>query len=161
VRGAAGAEGEHGVAGAYSVADGVDVLRLSGVLTLSAVPVRPGLSATVQLTVTENDTALAFRTGDVPVLATPRIVALVEEAAVAAVHPSLDEGCSTVGVRVQIEHISPTAVGGVVSAEANLEKVEGRRLIFHVAARDERGLVAAGKVTRVLVNIETFLEKTR
>ena len=113
------------------------------------------------MTVTDTDTAIAFRSGEVPVLATPRIVALVEEAAVTAVHPSLDPGCSTVGVRVQIEHISPTPVGGTVTAEANLEKVEGRRLIFHVAARDERGLVAAGKITRVLVDVERFLDKTR
>jgi predicted thioesterase len=113
------------------------------------------------LTVTDADTAIAFGSGEVPVLATPRIVALVEEAAVAAVHPSLEAGSSTVGVRVQLEHISPTPVGGVVTAEANLEKVEGRRLIFHVSARDERGLIAAGKVTRVLVDIERFLDKTR
>jgi predicted thioesterase len=113
------------------------------------------------LTVTDADTAIAFGSGEVPVLATPRIVALVEEAAVAAVHPSLEAGCSTVGVRVQLEHISPTPVGGVVTAEANLEKVEGRRLIFHVSARDERGLIAAGKVTRVLVDVERFLDKTR
>lgn len=110
---------------------------------------------------TDADTAIAFGSGEVPVLATPRIVALVEEAAVAAVHPTLEPGSSTVGVRVQIEHISPTPVGGTVTAEANLEKVEGRRLIFHVAARDERGLIAAGKVTRVLVDVERFLDKTR
>lgn len=122
---------------------------------------RPGLSATAHLTVTDADTAIAFGSGEVPVLATPRIVALVEEAAVAAVHPGLEAGSSTVGVRVQIEHISPTAVGGAVTAEATLEKVEGRRLIFHVAARDERGLIAAGKVTRVLVDVERFLDKTR
>lgn len=124
-------------------------------------PVRPGASATTHLTVTDADTAIAFGSGEVPVLATPRIVALVEEAAVAAVHPQLEAGASTVGVRVQLEHISPTPVGGEVTAEASLEKVEGRRLIFHVTARDERGLIAAGKVTRVLVDIERFLEKTR
>lgn len=122
---------------------------------------RPGASASVQLKVTDADTAIAFGSGEVPVLATPRIVALVEEAAVAAVHPQLEQGISTVGVRVQIEHISPTPVGGNVTAEANLEKVEGRRLVFHVSARDERGLIAAGKVTRVLVDIERFLDKTR
>ncbi len=124
-------------------------------------PLRPGASASTVLTVTDADTAIAFGSGEVPVLATPRIVALVEEAAVAAVHPSLEAGSSTVGVRVQLEHISPTPVGGVVTAEANLEKVEGRRLIFHVSARDERGLIAAGKVTRVLVDVERFLDKTR
>jgi len=62
---------------------------------------------------------------------------------------------------VQLEHISPTPIGGVVRAEAHLEKVEGRRLLFHVSAKDERGLVAAGKVTRVVVDVERFMEKTR
>jgi fluoroacetyl-CoA thioesterase len=125
------------------------------------VPVRPGLSATIELKVSQNDTAIAMRSGSVPVLATPRIVALVEEAAVQAVEAELEPGFSTVGVRVQLEHISPTPVGGIVNAEANLERIEGRRLIFHVSARDERGLVAAGKVTRVLVDVESFLDKTR
>ncbi len=110
---------------------------------------------------TDADTAIAFGSGEVPVLATPRVIALVEAAAVAAVHPGLEPGSSTVGVRVQLEHISPTPVGGTVTAEANLEKVEGRRLIFHVSARDDRGLIAAGKVTRVLVDVERFLDKTR
>lgn len=128
-------------------------------LTVSAVPPRPGLSATIELKVSSDDTAIAFRSGSVPVLATPRVVALVEQAAVAAVEEHLDDGMTTVGVRVQLEHISPTPIDGTVSAEANLERVEGRRLIFHVSARDERGLVAAGKVTRVLVNIERFMEK--
>lgn len=130
-------------------------------LTVSAVPVRPGLSATIELTVTDADTAIAFRSGSVPVLATPRVIALVEEAAVRAVDGHVDEGSSTVGVRVQIEHISPTAVGGRVVAEASLDKIEGRRLVFTVSAKDERGLVAVGKVTRVLVDVERFMEKTR
>jgi fluoroacetyl-CoA thioesterase len=125
------------------------------------VPVRPGLSATIELKVSQDDTAIAMRSGSVPVLATPRIVALVEEAAVQAVEAELEPGFSTVGVRVQLEHISPTPVGGLVNAEANLERIEGRRLIFHVSARDERGLVAAGKVTRVVVDVESFLDKTR
>lgn len=123
-------------------------------------PLKPGLSADVTLIVSEADTALAFRSGEVPVLATPRVIALMEQAAVAAVHPQLDDGLSTVAVRVQVEHISPTAIGGSVKAEATLEKIEGRRLTFQVTARDDRGLVAAGKVTRVLVDVERFLEKT-
>jgi predicted thioesterase len=123
--------------------------------------VRPGLSAAVELTVGDADTAIAHRSGEVAVLATPRIVALVEEATLAALAGQIEPGSSTVGVRVQVEHISPTPVGGVVTAEANLERIEGRRLVFHVSARDERGLVAAGKVTRVLVDVERFLEKTR
>ena len=129
--------------------------------TLSPMPLKPGPSATTTLVVTDDDTAIRLRTGDVPVLATPRVIALLEEAAAIAVHPLLDEGTTTVAVRVQVEHISPTAVGDSVTAEATLEKVEGRRLTFQVTARDRRGLVAAGKVTRVLVNVEQFLDKTR
>ncbi len=128
---------------------------------VSTVPIRSGLSATVELTVTDANTAIAMRSGDVPVLATPRILALVEEATLIALDGHLEGGTSTVGMRVQLEHISPTAVGCVVRAEANLEKVEGRRLLFHVSARDERGLVAAGKVTRVLVDVDRFMSNAR
>lgn len=128
--------------------------------TLSTMPLQTGLSATATLVVSDADTAIAIRSGDVPVLATPRVIALAEEAAMKAVHDRLDPGFSTVAVRVQIEHISPTAVGTEVRAEATLDKIEGRRLTFSVTARDERGLVAAGKVTRVVVDIEKFLAKT-
>jgi len=115
----------------------------------------------VETTVTDSDTAIAFGSGEVPVLATPRVIALVEEATVQALKGHLAEGETSVGVRVQVEHISPTPVGADIRAEAHLEKVEGRRLVFKVSARDDRGLVAAGKVTRVAVDIERFLEKTQ
>lgn len=121
----------------------------------------PGLTATTELVVGEADTAIAIGSGEVPVLATPRVLALMEEATVLALVGHLAEGQSTVGMRVQLEHISPTAVGGTVRAEAHLEKIEGRRLSFTVAAHDARGLVAAGKVTRVLIDVERFLEKAR
>jgi fluoroacetyl-CoA thioesterase len=134
---------------------------LGGVLIVPTVSLRTGLSAVIDLTVTDADTALAMHTGDVPVLSTPRVIALLEEATIRAVAGHLNDGMSTVSMRVQMEHISPTPVGGVVRAEANLEKVEGRRLVFHVSARDERSLVAAGKVTRVVVDVERFMEKTR
>ncbi|MEZ5237938.1 MAG: hotdog domain-containing protein [Microthrixaceae bacterium] len=83
--------------------------------------VRTGLSSTVVLEVTDADTAIAARSGDVPVLSSPRIIALMEQAAVAAVDGELPEGQTSVGVRVQVEHISPTSVGSTVSAEASLE----------------------------------------
>ena len=73
---------------------------------VSPVPLHTGLSAVVELTVTEDDTALALRSGDVPVLATPRILSLVEEASMLALDGQLDEGTSTVGMRVQLEHIA-------------------------------------------------------
>ncbi len=123
--------------------------------------VRPGLTGVVETTVTDDDTAIALGSGEVHVLATPRILALVEEATMRALDGELGEGMTSVGVRVQVEHICPTPVGASVRAEAHLDRVEGRRLTFKVAAKDDRGLVAAGKVTRVAVNIEQFMQKTR
>ena len=111
--------------------------------------------------VSEADTALALRSGDVAVLGTPKVVALCEEAAVIALAGLLPAGQTTVGMRVQIDHLQPTAVGIEVVVEAVLEKVEGRRLGFHVNVNDPRGLVATGRVTRVIVDTDRFLEKAR
>lgn len=120
---------------------------------------RPGLTATATMTVTDADTAVALRSGDVPVLATPRVVSLAEEASVQAVAGALGDGQTTVGYRVQLDHLAPTAVGGRVDAEATLEAVESRRLTFRVSVNDGRGLVAAGRITRVVVERSRFLEK--
>jgi predicted thioesterase len=122
-------------------------------------PLRPGLSAAVELVVTDDDTALALRTGDVPVLATPRVVTLAEEATVQAVDGQLGDGTTSVGYRVQLDHLAPTAVGGTVRAEATLEAIEGRRLTFRVSVSDGHGLVAAGRITRVIVERARFQEK--
>jgi len=121
----------------------------------------PGLTAEVMLAVTDDDTAIALGSGEVPVLATPRVVALVEEAAIKALETRLDPNTTSVGMRVQLDHLAPTAVGHKVRAEATLREVEGRRLVFAVSVRDERGLVAAGKVTRVVVDIDRFMDKAK
>jgi len=128
-------------------------------VTSPAMAIETGLSAEIDLVVTDADTAVALRSGDVAVLATPRVVALCEEACVAALAGRLDAGTTTVGMRVQLDHLQPTSVGHSVRAEAWLEKVEGRRLTFGVSVNDNRGLVAAGKVTRVVVDTDRFLEK--
>jgi predicted thioesterase len=122
-------------------------------------PLEPGLSGTAELIVAEGDTALALETGDVPVLATPRVARLAEQATVRAVHDRLADGTTTVGYRVQLDHLAPTAIGGRVQAEAMLENVEGRRLTFRVSVSDAHGLVAAGRITRVVVERARFLEK--
>ena len=124
-----------------------------------AASVRPGLTGKVTLDVVAADTAEAFGSGDVPVLATPRVVALAEQAAIAALGTHLASGQTTVGMRVQIDHLAPTAVGGEVIADATLEKIEGRRLTFTVSVSDRCGLVAAGRVTRVVVQRDQFLAK--
>ena len=125
----------------------------------TGVAVQLGLSASVDLTVSTDDTALAAHSGDVPVLATPRIIALCEEAAVKVLDGRLDAGETTVGMQVQLDHLAPTAVGHRVAAEATIERVTGRRITFTVSVNDERGLIAVGRVTRVIVDIERFLDK--
>jgi fluoroacetyl-CoA thioesterase len=118
-----------------------------------------GQRGVARLVVTNEDTALAMGSGSVPVLATPRVICLCEEAAVSAINGHLPPGLTSVGMRVQVDHLQPTAVGSPVEAEAVLEKVDGRRLTFTVTVSDPRGLVAAGKVTRVIVDTERFLGK--
>lgn len=111
------------------------------------------------LLVEEVDTAIAMRSGDVPVLATPRLIALAEQAAVEAVADALPPGTTTVGSEVQVTHLAPTPVGQKVTAEAILEAVEGRRLVFRISVSDPRGLVAAGRINRVAVVRDRFLDK--
>ena len=122
-----------------------------------------GLSAQLELTVGAEDTADHFRSGDVPVLATPRLLALCEEATCRATDGHMTAAQSSVATRVQFDHLAPVGLGSVVLAEATLVKVEGRRLIFTVsAARLEAeggGLVGAGRVTRVVVDRSAFLAK--
>jgi predicted thioesterase len=125
------------------------------------VPPTPGLSARLELTVAESDTAIALGSGDVPVLGTPRLIALCEEACCRAIEGTLQPHETTVGMRIQFDHLAPTAVGLVVAAEASLEKCEGRRLTFTVSVSDPHGLVGAGKLTRVIVEREPFLKKSR
>ena len=111
------------------------------------------------MVVTKDDTAPAFQSGSVPVLATGRVVGLAESATVLAVGDRLEDGTTTVGYRVQLDHLAPTAVGGHVRAEATLEAIEGRRLNFRVSVSDGHGLVGAGRITRVIVERTRFMEK--
>lgn len=124
-------------------------------------PLTTGSTATVELQVGEGDTAIALRSGTLPVLATPRVVALVEEASVAAVGDALAEGQTTVGMKVQLDHLAPTSVGRTVVAESTIEAINGRRISFQVSVTDDRGLVAVGRVTRVVVDVAKFLDKAR
>ena len=124
-------------------------------------PISIGLRHEVSLTVADADTAVAFGTGEVAVLSTPRVVALCEEAALRAVARELEPGQTTVSSRVELSHVTPVAVGATVRAEATLERVEGRRLIFAVSLADSRGLVAAGRVTRVVVETDRFLKRAQ
>ncbi len=122
-------------------------------------PLDAGLSGTVTHTVVDADTAVAQRTGSVPVLATPNVVLLAEQAAVVAVDGHVPAGHTTVGYRVQLDHLAPVGVGEVVTADAVLETIEGRRLTFRVSVKYRDGLVAAGRITRVAVEEARFLAR--
>jgi predicted thioesterase len=137
------------------VADACSVTYRTGVAP------HTGLSARIELLVTEADTAEAFHSGTVPVLATPRLVALCEEASCKAVEGSLPDGCTSVAKRVQFDHLVPVGVGGTVWAEATLDRIEGRRLVFTLSVSESAGLVAAGKLIRVVVDRNAFLTNVR
>ncbi len=120
-------------------------------------PLAPGLTGTASLEVTDDHLAVAVGSGDVPVLATPAVVALCEKATVGAVAGSLEPGTTTVGTRVDIEHLAPSVVGAVVVASGRLTGVDGRRLTFAVEAHDGDVLVARGSVWRAVVDRERFV----
>ena len=126
-------------------------------LTTSATWV--GALARIELTVTDADTAQAIGSGDVPVLGTPRVLALVEAATVAATTRKLAPGTTTVGTRIELEHTVATPIGRTVTAEARLTEAEGRRLRFAVSVHDGTVVVAEGTVDRVLVDRKRFLAK--
>ncbi|WKU07361.1 thioesterase family protein [Micromonospora sp. HUAS LYJ1] len=122
-------------------------------------PFPPGLTARVELTVTDADTAAAVGSGDVPVLATPRVLALAEAATVAATAPGMPAGSTTVGVRVELAHLAATPVGRTVVADARLVGVDGRRLLFEVTVTDGDTTVASGRVERALVDRQRFVAR--
>jgi predicted thioesterase len=122
-------------------------------------PLVVGLSATLERTVTDDDTAQAVGSGSLPVLGTPRMLAWCEAATCAAVEPCLGEGQTTVGTRVSIEHLAPSAVGTVVQVTAGTTHVDGRLVRFSVAVRQDGKLVGSGEVTRVVVQADRFMSR--
>jgi fluoroacetyl-CoA thioesterase len=107
--------------------------------------------------VTGADTALALGSGDVEVYGTPAVVALCERAAVAAVAADLGGNETTVGMRVEIDHIAPTVPSRDVTATARLRGIDGRRLKFEIEVSDPSGVIARAQHTRVLVDRDRFM----
>ncbi len=120
-----------------------------------------GLRASVTAEVTDADTAVSLGSGDVPVLGTPRLLALAEAAAVAAVSPHLGAGETTVGIEASFEHSRPSAVGSTVEVSAELAEIHGRRLVFRFIAYGPGDgadtVIGAGTVHRMLVDRDRFL----
>ena len=121
--------------------------------------IEPGLSGRVVLTVGDADSAIAMGSGDVAVLATPRVVALVEAAAVVAIEGVLPAGFTSVGSRIEVDHLAPTAVGGEVVAHAVVTGVEGRSVSFDVTVDEGSSTVAQGSHVRVVVERVRFVAR--
>ncbi|HHC08681.1 MAG TPA: thioesterase [Actinobacteria bacterium] len=119
-----------------------------------------GAAATHTHVVTEADTALALGSGDVPVLGTPKVVALVERASILAVG-DLPDGETTLGTSIDVRHVAPAPVGAEVVATAELVGIEGRSLRFRVTLAWGERLLASGTHTRVLVDRDRFLARVR
>lgn len=120
---------------------------------------KEGLSHTSTMEVTNDKTAAVVGSGDMPVLATPMMIALMENAAMLAVAPHLNEGDSTVGGHISTSHLAPTALGKTITAKATLTKIEGRKLHFEVEAYEGEKLLGKGTHLRFVVNKEKFLGK--
>ena len=103
--------------------------------------------------------AVAMGSGDLPVLATPAMVAFMGNAALSAVEDQLPEGNTTVGAMIQTTHLKPTALGDTVLVTATLLEVEGRKLTFSVVASDSQGKIGEGTHIRYVVDRNKFMEK--
>ena len=126
---------------------------------MSPTPLQPGLTGSVEIIVSEEDCARALGSGSLPVFATPRMVALMEEAACAAFASALAPGQTSVGTKLDVEHLAATPIGQRVTARAVLERIEGRTLHFSVSAEDEREPIGRGTHIRVLVDEARFMAK--
>ena len=118
-----------------------------------------GLRGEARRTVTDDNTAEAMGSGDVPVFATPAVLAVIEEAAVNAIRKQLPDGGTSVGVWVELDHLAAAKVGDEVVATAELVAVEGRLLHFECEAREGDRLVAKAKHRRYLVIRDRWLAK--
>lgn len=120
-----------------------------------------GLQASVSRKIEAKDTAEVVKSGTLPVLATPVLSAVMEEAAVKAVEKALPEGATTVGGLMNLRHMAPTLPGATVTAEAVLLGMKKTKLTFRVTARDEHGIVGEADHIRFIVDSEDFMENAR
>lgn len=124
-------------------------------------PLHEGMRAKATAIVSENNFAKTMGSGDLPVFATPAMLALMEQAAAQSVLPALSDEETTVGVHADIQHTAASAVGQHITAESELIRIEGRKLFFTVRACDTVGEIGNGTHERVIVKRERFMEKTQ
>jgi len=113
-----------------------------------------------EFVVNQEDTAVAQGSGELPVFSTPRLVALMESAAVDALRGRLAPGETSVGIGVEVRHLAASPVGVVVKAVAKVVEVKARRITFEVEARDGADIIGSGRHERYVVEAKPFLDKT-
>lgn len=118
-----------------------------------------GKKYTSTIIVEEKHLACNVGSGDLPVFATPMMMALMENAAMLCVADELENGSSTVGGQISSSHLKPTGLGKTVTATAELISAEGRKLKFKVSASDEGGLIGEGEHLRFIIDKEKFMSK--
>jgi predicted thioesterase len=118
-----------------------------------------GIKGAQSVTVSEENLASTMGSGDLPVFATPAMIALIEKTASLSVQPYLELGTSTVGTHLDIAHSSATPIGMTVVCETELVEIDRRRLVFNVRVYDSKGDVGSGKHERFVVDSRKFMEK--
>lgn len=119
----------------------------------------PGLVGEASVTVTDALTASSHGSGLVPAYATPAMIALMENASVAAIQPYLDAGQTSVGIEVNVKHLAATPVGMNIRARSEVTAVEGRRVSFQVQAWDDKEKIGEGTHVRAIVDNARFKER--
>ncbi|MCI1944583.1 thioesterase family protein [Clostridium luticellarii] len=120
---------------------------------------REGITSTMEIYITENDTAKKMGSGNLNVFATPAMIALIENTCKNCVDLHLPSGYTTVGIEVNVKHIKPSPVGVKVRCEAVLQKIDRKKLFFKVEAWDNTGKIGEGSHVRYIVNSENFMKK--
>ena len=118
-----------------------------------------GAKGRAETVVTEHNTANAVGSGLVPVFATPYMIALMENAAVNALTPYMEENQGSVGTHLDVSHDAATPIGMKVWAEAEVTAVDGKALTFAVTAYDEAGVIGKGTHNRFVITVDRFLAK--
>lgn len=119
-----------------------------------------GIKNKIELNVTENKTAKTVGSGTLDVFATPAMIALMEQTAAESVEKELEQGTTTVGIKINVDHLAATPVGMKVYCESTLAEVDGRKLVFDIEAFDEAGMIGKAYHERFIVDSKRFMDKT-
>ncbi len=117
------------------------------------------LTITQQMSVEEKDTAQTHGSGNLPVYATPAMIAFMENTACACIQPYLDNDLDTVGIQIDVKHIKATKLGGTVTCKAVLTEIDNKKLTFEIEASDEQGVIGTALHKRYIIHPEKFMSK--